>query len=174
MTTNQIPETANKPLPDKLRELVSSFVKKARENLENDGFLAPVAFVGNSTTENIVAIVLDTASEAAKDASAEHLRKIAALTEADFVFTIVDSWGLPQSKLKDYEKIIKRYGSIGESPYRVNTVSFMLETKTGNWAAQAKQEKSGLSSRKKAFGEISFMSMESEGRFANLLKPLEE
>jgi CRISPR/Cas system CMR-associated protein Cmr5 small subunit len=174
MTISQIPESANEPLPEKLSGLVASFVNKARDNLEKDGFLAPVAFVGNSTTENVVAVVLDAGSEEAKDASADHLRKLAELTEADFVFTIMDSWGLPQNRVKDYDKIVKRYGSIGQSPYRVNTVSFMLETRTGNWAAQAKQEKAGLSSRKKTFGEPRFLSMASEGRFANLLKPLED
>lgn len=147
-------------------------VSAARKNLEKDGHLHACAMVGNSVTNELIPVAFDTSSEEAKDKAAHFVRMVATQLKANFILLILDSWGLPKEKMKDYEKILSIYGSIGASPYRVDTVGFILETKAGTWFAQVEQKKHGLSNKKKTFGPVTFQSGESEGRFTNLLEPL--
>jgi len=65
-------------------------------------------------------------------------------------------------------EIIERYGSIGESPYRLDIVSFSLETHWGIWMAQAPIEEGEGGSR--TFAEPDFRRYpQAEGRFVGLL-----
>ena len=170
MSTQSSPQNEDKPIPKVLQESVARWVKVARENLEADGHLQPTAIVGNSQTGKMMMLGLDTSSDMAKDAMAAHLRYVAEETNANYIFTIFDAWILRPDKVHEYDKIISIYGSIGQSPYRVDSVSFMLETKAGQWTGVAQQKKLGLSNKKKTFGEVKFSSMTGSGRFANLLK----
>ena len=115
-------------IPTAYRTLIDPLIEVARGILESGEQLVPVAFIGNLTTHQTFPVMMDAASAEAKDHSAELVRHLAAIHEADFVFIIMDAWGLPRDKMHKFEQIIERYGSIGASPYRIDIVSFALET----------------------------------------------
>ncbi len=61
-------------------------------------------------------------------------------------------------------------GSIGASPYKIDIVSFSLETRHGTWMAQASIKPKGHSKKKRTCGEVSFIHYDgAEGRFTRLL-----
>ena len=123
-------------LPDAYQEILSPLIAQARRLLEQGESLVPFAFVGNLARRSIVPVTLRTDSEAGKDASAAQIRQIAQQLQADFVFVITEAWTLPPEQAPRYEAILAEYGSIGDSPYRIDSVSFALETDQGLWAAQ--------------------------------------
>jgi len=80
----------------------------------------------------------------------------------------MDAWALPAERAHRYAEIIERCGSIGESPYRIDVVSFSLETHWGVWMAQAPIEEGEGGSR--TFAEPDFRRYpQAEGRFVGLL-----
>ena len=90
---------------------------------------------------------------------------------ADYVFTVIEGWGLPKDKMSTYEEIIDRYGSVGASPYKIDTANFMLETRYGVWGAQVPLKFKAPSKKRRTFAApvaLIFMSG-IEGRFAGLL-----
>ena len=90
---------------------------------------------------------------------------------AYYVFTIMEAWGLPKDKILKYAQIIERYGSIGASPYRIDTASFILETRYGVWGAQVPLKFKAPSKKRRTFAApfaLIFMNG-LEGRFAGLL-----
>ena len=90
---------------------------------------------------------------------------------ADYVFTVIEGWGLPKDKMSKYDEIIERYGSIGASPYKIDTANFMLETRYGAWGAQVPLKFKAPSKKRRTFAApvmLVFMSG-IEGRFAGLL-----
>jgi hypothetical protein len=94
--------------------------------------------------------------------------------QADFVFVIMDAWGLPRDEVHRYQEILERYGSIGASPYRVDMVALSLETRHGVWMAQMPVKTKGASKRKRTFGVPEFqLFTEAKGRFVDLL-PVKE
>jgi len=157
-------------IPSSYRTLIDPLITVARGILESGEQLVPVAFVGNLTSKQTVQVMMSAASEQAKDESAEWVRHLAELHAADFVFVIMDAWGLPREKLHRYQEIRERYGSIGASPYRVDIVSFSLETRHGLWMAQMEVKPKGISKKKRTFGEPEFqLFTEAHGRFVHLL-----
>jgi hypothetical protein len=156
-------------------DIVLPLIEKARGILENGESLEPFAFVGNHATRQITAILIDTQSEESKDQSVEHIRSATAQTEADFVFTIMETWGLPRDKMPRYQEIIDKYGSIGASPYKIDTAAFMLETRYGVWGCQVSLKPKGYSKKKRTFGRMDLQFMDgTEGRFAGLLPQVEK
>jgi hypothetical protein len=135
-------------LPKAYRAIIDPLIATAREILERGETLMPFAFVGNLTTEETYPVMLQTGSDKQKDDSAFLIRHIAHRVEADFVFVIMDAWGLPPDKVGQVLEIIERYGSIGASPYRVDVVSFALETRHGLWVAQEPIKPKGVSKKK--------------------------
>lgn len=132
--------------------------------------LQPFAFVGNLTRQETIPVLLGTQSDQAKDHSADVVRQLARETAADFVFVIMDAWGLRPDKRSRYQEIIERYGSIGASPYRIDIVSFVLETRYGIWVAQVPLEPKRPSKQKRTFGPPQFQHYtEAKGRFVDLL-----
>ncbi|WP_295436103.1 hypothetical protein [uncultured Thiodictyon sp.] len=157
-------------IPTTYRTLIDPLIDVARGILESGEHLVPVAFVGNLTSGQTHQVMMSAASESAKDESAELVRHLAALHEADFVFVIMDAWGLPRAKMHRYKEILERYGSIGASPYRVDIVSFTLETRHGLWVAQMQVKPKGVSKKRRTFGEPAFeLFTEAQGRFVHLL-----
>jgi hypothetical protein len=123
-------------MPAAYRAIIDPLVATAREILEGGESLVPFAFVGNLTTKETYPVVLNTGSDGQKDDSALLIRHVARRVEADFVFVIMDAWALPPDKMHRYEEILERYGSVAASPYRIDVVSFALETRHGLWVAQ--------------------------------------
>ncbi len=82
----------------------------------------------------------------------------------------MEAWGLPKDKLHRHQAILDRYGAIANSPYKIDTVSFVLETRHGIWTAQLPITPKGPSKKKRTFGEVTLQFVDgAEGRFAGLL-----
>jgi hypothetical protein len=157
-------------IPAAYRTLIDPLIGVAREIAERGEQLVPMAFVGNLTTGQTYQVVLDASSEQAKDNSADLIRHLATIHAADFVFVIMDAWGLPQNKMHRHQEILDRYGSIGASPYRVDLATFSLETRHGLWMAQALFKPKGVSKKRRTFVEPQFQHCtEAAGRFVDLL-----
>ena len=145
-------------LPKTYRAIIDPLIETARGILERGEPLSHMAFVGNLTTGETKIVPIPADSEQAKDDAAGLLRHLAHLHQADFVFTIMDTWGLPKDKMHRMRQILAEYGSIGASPYRIDSVSLTLETRYGIWVAQLPVKPKGASKRKKTFGEPKFQS----------------
>ena len=157
-------------MPKSYWETIAPLIERARGFLEDGESLHPIAFVGSFEKRTLDVVVLDTRDRDTKNASAERVRKTAYREDADFVFTIMQVWGLPPEKVGARQKILDQYGSIAGSPDALDLVSFSLETRRGSWVAQAPIKPKGISKRKKTFGEPHFQFFsETEGRFAELL-----
>ncbi len=152
--------------------MLAPLVDRARVLLEEGESLRPIAFVGSTAQGSISVVVLNTAGGDVQNASAEQVRRAAYREGADFVFTIMEAWGLPPDKAGKYKAILEQYGSIEASPYAVDVVSFALETREGSWVAQVEVKPKGISKRKKTFDEPRFhLFSESTEGFAALLPP---
>jgi hypothetical protein len=69
-----------------------------------------------------------------------------------------------------YQQIIDKYGSVGASPYKIDTAAFMLETRYGVWGCQMKLMPKGYSKKKRTFGKVELPFLDAvEGRFVGLL-----
>ena len=156
--------------PEAYFALIKPLIDAARGILEKGEALAPIAFVGNLGTGKTMQILLDSESEESKDRSAMAVRMAAEMLAADFVFVVMEVWGLPKDKMPRMDAIIDKYGSISACPFRVDTASFILETRYGVWVAQCEIRLKGLSKKKRTIGEPEFTFFkEVEGRFSRFL-----
>ena len=162
-------------MPKAYWETIAPLIERARGFLEDGEPVEPIAFVGSFENGTITFVLLNTGDGDVKDASAEQVRRTAFREDADFVFTIMEAWGLPPGKVGKYQAILDRYGSIAASPYAVDLVSFALETRHGSWVAQVPVKPKGISKRKQTFDEPRVrLFSETAGRFAELLPPKPE
>lgn len=136
-------------LPTPYLQVVEHVAQTAKGFLEDGKVLSPLIFVGNFESNSFMPVLIDTSSEETKSQSAAQARHLATLINADYSLTVTEAWGLMGSQAKNYEKIIKKYGSIGNSPYREDIVSFFLETKFGVWQAICPVKPLGLSKKKR-------------------------
>ena len=157
-------------LPEAYLGVIMPLIDKARGFLERGDPLYPIAFVGNFTTQSTYPVLMNTEDQATKDATSRAIQGLAELCEADFVLVISESWALRKDKMPHMERIIAQYGSIGASPYRVDSVSITLETPHGLWVTCLPIKPKGVSKKKRTFGVPDFqLFTEVEGRFAHLL-----
>ena len=156
--------------PEAYFTLIKPLIGAARSFLEKGEALAAIAFVGNLGTGKTMQILLDSESDESKDRSAMAVRMAAEMLAADFVFVVMEVWGLPKDKMPRMDAIINKYGSISACPFRVNTASFILETRYGVWVEQCEIRLKGLSKKKRTIGEPEFTFFkEVEGRFSRFL-----
>jgi hypothetical protein len=154
--------------------IIDPLIDAARAVLERGERLVPVAFVGNLSTGETHQVVIDPACEQSKDNWGHLLRQLAEIHQADFMLVIMDAWGLPKDKVHRYQEIIGRCGSISASPYRIDVVSFALETRHGLWAAQVPVKPKNVSKKKRTFDDPDFrLHTDTKGRFVDLL-PVKE
>lgn len=164
-----------RPLPAPFVPLVESMMATARQSLENGEQLAPLAFIGRSTTGELFPVSIDAGDVESKDLSARQIRLTAAMVKADFVFSLMEAWALPKRLLGRHQEILDRYGSIGNSPHKEDVVSFSLETRQGVWVGSAAIKPKPPSKKKRTFGQVDFIYADGvEGRFVGLLPPLTE
>jgi hypothetical protein len=158
-------------LPARYEELILPLVAKSRGFLEAGEALSPLAFIGNFETKQTIPVLIDTATEESKDAAARAISLMAAEMDADFVFNIMEGWGLPKDKMNKYQEIVERYGSIGASPYKIDTANFILETRHGVWGCQIPLKFKAPSKKRRTFAlPVVFQFMDgTEGRFTGLL-----
>ena len=129
----------------------------------------------NHATKQFLPILIDTQTGDSKDRSVELIKAAAEQTQADFVFTIMEAWGLPKNKMPRYQEIMDKYGSVGASPYKIDTAAFMLETRYGVWGCQVTLKPKGSSKKKHTFGKVELQFMDGvEGRFVGLLSHVEK
>jgi hypothetical protein len=156
--------------PQAYMDIISSLIDKARGFLEAGEKLQAFAFVGNLTTKEVIPVMIHPGSVADKDQSAREIQSAALALDADFVFAIMEAWALRPNKIPQMNAILGTYGSIGASPYAIDTCSFTLETRHGVWAAQPQIKPKGISKKKRTIGVVKFRYFtEVEGRFAHLL-----
>jgi len=157
-------------IPTAYLEIVTPLIATAREMMEDGQTLVPFAFIGNLTRRETVPVTLETDTDEAKDTAAALIREFAAQQEADFVFVLMEAWSLPPERFDELDEILERYGSIGASPYRVDIISFSLETRHGIWVAQVPITPLEPPSEGRTFAEPRFQHFTgAEGRFAALL-----
>jgi hypothetical protein len=157
-------------LPPAYLAVITPLIDKARGFLEQGDQLYPVAFVGNFTTQAIYPVLMNTDDPLGKESTSRAIRGLADQCEADFVLVISESWTLRQDKMPKMKQIIAEYGSIGASPYRIDSVSITLETLHGLWVSSLPIKPRGVSKKKRTFGSPDFqLFTEVEGLFAHLL-----
>ena len=150
--------------------IIGPLIDKARDLLEAGERLQAFAFVCNLTTQQVVAVMIQPGSAEDKDQSARTIQTTALALDADFVFTIMESWSLRPDKVPQMDAILDKYGSVGASPYAVDVCSLILETKRGVWVAQPGIKPKGISKKKRTIGAVEFrLFTEVEGRFVHLL-----
>lgn len=156
--------------PPVYMDTIGPLIDKARGFLEAGEKLQAMAFVGNLTTRQVIPVMIQPGSGEDKDQSARAIQSAALVLDADFVFAIMEAWTLRPDKISKMNAILDKYGSIGASPYAIDTCSFTLETRHGLWAAQPQIKPKGISKKKRTIGEVEFRYFtEVEGRFAHLL-----
>ncbi len=161
--------------PQAYMDIISTLIDKARGFLEAGEKLQAMAFVGNLTTGRVIPVMIQPGNSEDKDQSARAIQSAALVSEADFVFAIMEAWTLRSDKISKMDAILDRYGSIGASPYAIDTCSLVLETKRGLWVAQPQIKPKGISKIKRTLGVVEFRYFtEVEGRFARLLPKKED
>lgn len=157
-------------IPERYAGIVESLIGTARSLLEDGKSLQAFAFVGNPATRAILPVGVDTSSVETKERSALAIKAAAGQVQADFVFTVIEVWGLPPDKLPKAQEVLEEYGSISACPFRVDAVSFTLETREGIWAAVLPLKAVGPSSKRRTFGPVRLLfADELRGRFMGLL-----
>jgi len=157
-------------IPKSYLDIINPLIDMARQFLEEGQTLAPIAFVGNFENAVTIPIAMEASSPEAKLESANTVRTVAELYDADFIFLLMEAWTLRQDKVREMERILERYGSIGASPYAVDIVSMALETRHGVWMAQPVVKPKGASKKKRTFDNPNFRQYSDiQGRFVDLL-----
>jgi len=161
--------------PQAYMDIIDTLIDKARSFLEAGEKLQAMAFVGNLTTKQVIPVMIQPGSSEDKDQSARTIQSAALVSEADFVFAIMEAWSLRPDKMRQMNTILDKYGSIGASPYAIDTCSLVLETKRGVWVAQPQIKPKGISKKKRTIGVVEFRYFtEVEGRFMHLLPKKED
>ena len=164
------PEAPISTPPQAYMDIIGPLIGKAKELLEAGEKLQPFAFVGNLSTRQTVAVTIQSGSHDDKDRSAREIKAAALAIEGDFVFVIMEAWALRPDKVAFHAQIIDKYGSVGASPFAIDTCSFMLETRRGMWVSQPQIKPKGISKKKRTIGDVVFrFYTEVGGRFTELL-----
>lgn len=159
-------------LPSYCSAMVEIAVKATRATLEGGVPVVTHVLVGNSKTGVVHPVFYSPRDDADKNAAAHAIQLIAAMENADFIVQVSESWQLRADKLNQVDEIYRRYGSIGASPFAIDSCSFIVETREGTWAALPEIKRKGKSNKKRTFGEAKFIRSDASGRFANLLPPV--
>lgn len=170
-----LPEAPISNPPQAYLDIILPLIASARGFLENGESIVPVAFSGNLTTQITAPVMLNSRSDETKDESAVAIKRAAASIDADFVFVVMEAWSLRPEKMSQMDKIMDKYGSIGKSPYAIDVVSMLLETRHGLWVAQMPIKPKGYSKKKRTFDTPVFRFFtEAKGRFVDLLPTKED
>jgi hypothetical protein len=158
-------------VPIEIRETVDGIAQQARINLERDGCLVPVAFVGRLGGDFTVCGNL---ARIPKEAAAQAVRALAKKQDADFVLWLDEAWlkAFTGSSKDEARRKREQYGGeVRDIPGRVDVVMFVLHTHAGVFVAQPlREEVEG----KYTFGAVTFEApMTAEGRVMSLLPPRE-
>jgi hypothetical protein len=155
-----------KLVPSETRAFVDKCVGHARELMQRDGRLTPIAFAGNFDGGGIV---IDRLAVLPKDAAAAVITHAAKQCNADFILHIDECWLYNTDSQAEAEAMQTQHKQVKDMPGRVDAVMFNLETHAGQFSALPKREPFGETF---TFGEAEFrMAPRAEGRFISLLPP---
>ena len=168
---NKVEHITERPIPQIYQEFADFFIGQAKVELGKTGGVAPFILVGNATTKKIFGVSPSMSNNQEKDLCSLQVRGIAEQENADFVFSILDSWVLQDKYAPRADEIMEEYGSIGQSPYKQSALVFSLETVHSIWFAICPITELKKGSRKAFIGEVKFQLMDSaQGRFAGFLQ----
>lgn len=157
-------------IPPSYRAHIDPIIAKAKGFLENGEALTPIAFVGSFTTNTVIPVMLDSTDIDSKERSASTIAAAALQANADYVFTVIEAWGMPKKYMNRVEEIYEKYGSLANFPHRLDVASFMLETRHGLWMAQCTILPKPPSKKRRTIMPPEFVfGDKAQGRFANLL-----
>ncbi|CAJ8172104.1 Uncharacterised protein [Burkholderia pseudomallei] len=161
-------------VPFEIRLLVHDIVAQARNNLERDGYLTPVAFVGRFDGDVRICGGLNRFS---KDDGARLVRSVAKKHDADFVLWLDEAWlkEFQADSMSEARRIRDEVGGeVRDIPGRLDVVMFNLQTHAGVFAAHAERIPMERAPGKYTFGIVEFDRPKlAEGRFLTLLPPRE-
>ncbi|CAJ4441517.1 Uncharacterised protein [Burkholderia pseudomallei] len=157
-------------VPFEIRLFVHDIVAQARNNLEKDGFLAPLAFVGRFDGWTRICAGLDRLT---KDDGMRFVRGVAKKHDADFVLFVSEAWlkEFQADSLSEARRIRDEVGGeVRDIPGRLDIVMFDLQTHAGVFAAHAERIPLERAPGKYTFGMVEFDRPKlAEGRFVSLL-----
>lgn len=141
-------------------DFVNNIIKLAKENLERDGSLTPIAFI--HTPQNQV--LLAPLKFENKELEMAMLRRICIEKEADFILMISEAWMKKFDKKEeaDYDT------PVGQQEGKVEIVIFSLETiGGGTWMGVAEMKE--VEGKKTFDTNIKFDDTNLQGRLTNIL-----
>jgi hypothetical protein len=142
-------------------------IKQARQNLENDGNLVPVAILLTDNTSIIVGMAIDMSNEEEKQQIGEALRMAAKKFGARAVLFLSEGWlGEPIKRGPGEEEAIRQAPRPSEQEGRVEVVIFSISTKGGSWIGMTKMIRE--EGKPPTFADPAWRSG-GEGNFADLL-----
>lgn len=156
-------------LDPKTQLITGKILEIAQQNMAEDGYLAPIAFVGNADgmTPPITPDQLETQQD--KEVFATMIRMTGMAIDASWVMIILESWLRVANKeeAESYKKSGKR---VSEYADKKEVVFVSIETKKGSYTgySEIKTDANG----KKSFDMPSFEQAEKgsmDGIFSNLL-----
>jgi hypothetical protein len=100
----------------------------------HEGELIPPTFIIEHN-KSVVLLPVDGSSQQAKEFSAETARKVASLSNSEFVAFVSIVWVLPESQLQHTSAILATYGSIKKYPGSLQRAFVNVETRTGRHIA---------------------------------------
>lgn len=143
-------------------EMVDKIIDLARQNLENDGELVPVFFLG--TGKGVVVLATPFDSDMGKDVVAHSVREYTKRVPTDWLLQITEAYMLKLDK----DDATAMNGRVSEHPNRVECVLFNFQVKGGK-SYMASVETILYPSGKKSFGKVELEESNFDGRFEGLI-----
>lgn len=155
-------------VPREMREFVATCVEKARDFLEHDGMLTPVAFVGSLGGR---CTVIGGLANMPKPVAAKLIANACKRYDAEFMLHVDEGWHANVNTKDEADALREKYGSVENMPGRIDVIMFQLETQVGVFMAMPRREEQ-LKRGKViyTFGEPKFDMMQlGQGTFIGLL-----
>ncbi len=151
-------------IPEECQHSLDAIVSRAQEILSEGKELHAFAFLGKFGCR-FVAVPMNMSS---KDLAAKFITLLCRDTEPDYVIMISEAWTLSMECTgTELERLAKTRESIANHPNRIDVVMITLETKEGNWIAQAPIK--SLDGKRRMDDPEFLVFTGIEGRFASFL-----
>ena len=169
-THDDIPEGfAN--LSETSRKHVQGAIDMHRLYLEEGDLIPPTFIIEHS--KSVVLLPIDGSSQQAKDFSAETARKVAAMSNSEFVAFVSMVWVLPESQFQNSSSILAKYGSIKKYPGSLQRAFVNLETRTCRYCALIPVLPCPPSKMRKKLGAVVWERTEGGGGTFDAILPLD-
>jgi hypothetical protein len=160
-------------LPDNFKAVFDDIVTAVRQDLRKGGQLEPWILVG-SADDRVHEIVGKMNNQADKEQWSTDTHNAVRVLGGKLVIMVTESWGLPASMVPQHFEIIEKYGSIGNSPFKVDCISISLETEYGHWLGLADIKPDPPSKFRRKLGELKIIPAHySAGLFGGFIPKLD-